>query len=723
MKKILTIASLFSFFLLFSQNNIAKRVQSLQSEKAIFKNFKVLNVTQDLPSNAINTVVSNATFANIDLNAVNQIVASKPKTIELDIPYNNEILKIELYQVDLFAEGFHVDSDKSQNISYEKGVYYRGIVKGDYTSIASFNFFNNEFNGVVSATGLSNVVVGKLDKSNNIENYIVYADQNLKISNDFQCAVKDDGSEHSNETHSDAGKDANSTRCVTMYFELDYNLYTSNGSNTTTTTNWLTSVFNNVQTLYTNDGITISLKSMFIWTTQDPYSGTGSSDYLYQFNSIRPVFDGDLGQLLGIDPGGLGGVAVGINGLCSQNNFSYSDVTFSYNTVPTYSFTIMVIAHEFGHLLGSRHTHACSWNGNNTSIDGCGQQAGYTEGNCATGPIPSTTDKGTIMSYCHLVSGVGINFNNGFGPQPTTRILNAVNNGQCLSTDCINTCINTIASVTMISVTPTSAQISWPITSGYSSWQVAVYLFGGSPTSFTTVTTNTFTANGLIPNSYYVVEVRPTCTTGLVSSSRELIFVTSTNYCAGTTISDTGGVTGNYTNEENSVRVMIPQTAGQAITLSFSAFSLELDYDYIYVHNGNSTNAELMNVGGSTGTTIPGPFTSTAPDGSLTLRFFSDQGVVDSGFVANTSCATLGLSSNSIIDFTYYPNPTTDVVNIISKTTITSVAVYNVAGQLLYNKKLNDLTTAVDIASFAKGAYFFKLLFDEKEVNFKVLKM
>lgn len=723
MKKLLTIASLFSFCLLFAQNNVGKRIKEIENQKADFKNFQVLNVSQDLPTDDVTNVVSNATFANINLNNVNQIVANKLDAIEIDIPYNGEILKIELYKVDLFAQGFHVDSDKNSNLDYEKGVYYRGILKGDYTSTASFNFFNNEFNGVVSAASVSNLVVGKMDKQNNVNNYIVYADQNLKISNNFQCAVKDDGIDHSNETSTDANKDVNSTRCVTMYFELDYNLYTSNGSNTTTTTNWMTSVFNNVQTLYTNDGITISLKSMFIWTTQDPYSGTGSSDYLYQFNSVRPVFDGDVGQLLGIDPGGLGGVAVGINGLCSQNNFSYSDVSFSYNTVPTYSFTIMVIAHEFGHLLGSRHTHACSWNGNNTAIDGCGQQAGYTEGNCATGPIPSTTEKGSIMSYCHLISGVGINFNNGFGPQPASRILNAVNSGQCLSTDCINTCINTIATVSIVSVTPTTAQISWPVTSGYSSWQVAVYPFGGSPLVFNTVTTNSYSASGLVPNTYYVVEVRPTCTTGLVSSSREVIFVTSTNYCAGTTISDTGGVSGNYTNEENSIRVMIPQTTGQAITLTFSAFSLELDYDYVYIHNGNSTSAELMNPGGSTGTTIPGPFTSTSPDGSLTLRFFSDQGVVDSGFVANTSCATLGLNANSIIDFTYYPNPTNDIVNIISKTSISSVAVYNVAGQLLLNTKPNDLSTTVDIAAFAKGTYFFKLKFEDQEVNFKVLKM
>jgi hypothetical protein len=95
-----------------------------------------------------------------------------------------------------------------------------------------------------------------------------------------------------------------------MYFEIDNNLYTSNGSSTTQTTNWMTSVFNNVQTLFSNDEITTSLKSLFIWTTQDPYEGIGtsSSAYLFKFNEVRPVFNGDVGQLVGIDPGGLGGI-------------------------------------------------------------------------------------------------------------------------------------------------------------------------------------------------------------------------------------------------------------------------------------------------------------------------------------------------------------------------------------------------------------------------------
>ena len=87
----------------------------------------------------------------------------------------------------------------------------------------------------------------------------------------------------------------------------------------------------------------------------------------------------------------------------------------------------MVVTHEMGHLIGSRHTHACVWNGNNTAIDGC---EGQTEGSCSLPGYPS--GGGTIMSYCHLQS-VGINFNNGFGTQPGNVIRNTVANANCLT--------------------------------------------------------------------------------------------------------------------------------------------------------------------------------------------------------------------------------------------------------------------------------------------------
>ncbi len=726
MKKIFTIASLFSFVFLFAQNEVAKKIQELEASRVVFRPFTVLTVSQNKPDENINKVVTDATLATIKTTVVNDIVANKYEFIELSFPYNGSIVKLDLYKVNLFAEGFHVDTDKAKNIAYEKGVHYRGIVKGDYNSVASFNFFPNELNGVASNNELNNLVIGKLDKINNVNDYIVYSDSKMQIGSGFECSYKDDESLHNDEP-TIANREVNSLKCVTMYFEIDYNLFQLNGSDTATTTNWMTSVFNNVQSLYNADDITISLKSMFIWTTQDPYEGIGTSsvDYLYKFNEVRPVFDGDLGQLLGNDPGGLGGVAVGINGLCSQNNFSYSDIdTITVENIPTYSWTIQVITHEFGHLLGSRHTHACAWNGNNTAIDGCGQQAGFNEGNCPQAPIPSTTEKGTIMSYCHLISGVGVNFSNGFGSQPRNTILNAVNNGPCLSTDCINTCINTVSSISINNVGLDTATISWIDSSTFTAWKVRAYPFGATPGSWITVTTNNYVVNGLNPNSYYVVEISPSCTAGLEIGGRRLIFVTAANFCSGIQFTDSGGPTGNYTNMETVIRTIIPDVANNNIVLTFSAFSLEVDYDYLYVYNGNSTAAPLMNPGGSTGTTIPGPFVSSATDGSLTVRFYSDQGVIDTGFIATISCLpNLNTISNNYIDFSYYPNPSNGKVTINSKTAINQIQVYNVTGQLLLDKNLNETTTNVDISAFAQGTYFFKLKFDgDKEANFKVLR-
>lgn len=726
MKKIFTIASLFSFVFLFAQNEVAKKIQELEASRVVFRPFTVLTASQNKPDENINKVVTDATLATIKTTVVNDIVANKYEFIELSFPHNGSIVKLDLYKVNLFAEGFHVDTDKAKNIAYEKGVHYRGIVKGDYNSVASFNFFPNELNGVASNIELNNLVIGKLDKINNVNDYIVYSDSKMQFGSGFECSYKDDESLHNDEP-TIANREVNSLKCVTMYFEIDYNLFQLNGSDTATTTNWMTSVFNNVQSLYNADDITISLKSMFIWTTQDPYEGIGTSsvDYLYKFNEVRPVFDGDLGQLLGNDPGGLGGVAVGINGLCSQNNFSYSDIdTITVENIPTYSWTIQVISHEFGHLLGSRHTHACAWNGNNTAIDGCGQQAGFSEGNCPQAPIPSTTVKGTVMSYCHLISGVGVNFSNGFGSQPRNAILNAINNGPCLSTDCINTCINTISSVSINNIGMDTATISWIDSGTFTAWKVRVYPFGATPGSWITVTTNNYVVNGLNSNSYYVTEISPSCTAGLEIGGRRLIFVTAANFCSGIQFTDSGGPTGNYTNMETVIRTIIPDVANNNIVLTFSAFSLEVDYDYLYVYDGNSTAAPLMNLGGSTGTTIPGPFVSSATDGSLTVRFYSDQGVIDTGFIATISCSpNLNINSNNYIDFNYYPNPSNGKVTINSKTAINQIQVYNVTGQLLLDKNLNETTTNVDISAFAQGTYFFKLKFDgDKEANFKVLR-
>jgi hypothetical protein len=702
----------------FSQQEIAKKIMQLNASNTVFTPFTVLESTAYSPSTAVSAVVEKANYARLNPSGLTAILAQKKEFIELSIPYQNETITVQLYKINPFANGFHLDSDSQKYIAYTPGLYYRGAIKNNPNSVVSFNFFDNELNGIISSNELGNVVVGKLENSST---YIVYSDSDLKVLHDFKCTAK----ESATLTSPTIGNaQPSSARCVTIYFEIDFDLYEANDSNTTTTTNWMTSAFNNVQTLFANDGISIAIKNIFIWTTQDPYDGIGtsSSDYLYKFNEVRPVFDGDVGQLVGIDPGGLGGVAVTINGLCSQDNFSYSDVTTSFSTVPTYSWTIQVISHEFGHLLGSPHTHGCYWNGDDTAIDGCGQQAGYSEGDCPQAPIPSSAVKGTIMSYCHLTNA-GISFSNGFGPQPAALILSTVNGSTCLSTDCINTCINTVSSIEVNNSGSTSAEVTWSDTSN-STWELSISTFTTEPINWFTVTSNSYTFTDLTPNTFYRIRVRPVCGFGLEAPNRQTVFATGADYCNGIILTDTGGVEADYSDSETYVRVLIPNLPNKKIQLTFNSFDLELDWDYLYIYDGNSTSAPDLSDGGFTGNTIPGPFESSAADGSLTLKFTSDAYVVTPGYEATVACLNnLGTTEfESLIDFTYAPNPTTGKVNIQSKTAFSQLTVTDVMGHVLMQKSKTSLEDQLDLSGFASGTYLVSLQFESQKVHFKVVK-
>ena len=726
MKKYFFIAVVLNFFSINAQNKIAEKVAELQTLNASFKSISVLIPSENAITNEINKVVENATLATANLDKINEIVTNQYDYLTLEIPYQNETISVHLYKVNPFLEGFHVDTDKGKNISYEKGVYYRGIINGKPNSVASFNFFNGEFNGIVSSAAIGNLVIGKLDKPNNQKEYIVYSDTKMKVFNQFECHTK----EGTITNKSIKKSNSNSDKCVAIYFEIDTNLFQENNSDTTITSNWMTSIFNNVQTLYYNDGISVGLKSIFIWTDPDPYEniGTTSGDYLFAFRSNTVVFDGDVGMLVGIDPGGLGGVAF-LDTICTSINYSYSDLNgISVATFPTFSWTVEVITHEFGHSLGSPHTHACFWNGNNTVIDGCGTQAGYPDnssGECTSiGPIPSTDEKGTIMSYCHLISEVGISFNNGFGPQPAAYIRNNVNNKTCLSSDCVSSCPNTVTAITASNITNNSVDITWSDIGSTALWEVAVTPFSALTDVWNTVTTPSYAAIELTPNTYYNIKVRPLCN-GIEPAIREKVFATSTdNFCNSVPFTDTGGTTNNYSDMQSWVRTMTPYDIGLKLSVTFLNFSLENNYDYLYVYDGSDVFSPDLSSGGFTGTFVPDPINSTAADGSLTFKFTSDEAIVDYGWDAIITCTgTLGIANSNYLDYSYYPNPTNGKIIITSKDTITDVAVYTIAGQLLLNQKNNGLTTSVDVSKFATGTYFFKLKFNEKEANFKVLKM
>lgn len=360
-----------------------------------------------------------------------ELIHKTPESFTLSLPGNaRSPLEVELVRVNLFSEDFKVRTSQSPTpVEVETGLHYRGIIKGQATSMATVSIFENEVRGLFSSDELGNLVLGKLPpsqgRSPKTENYILYDDRPVAARQDFDCGTPDDGPSYTTDelSYTTVGRDAND--CVRVYFEVDNDIFRDKG-NVSKVTDYVTGLFNEVAALYTNENVNLIISEIFIWDSASPYTGNSSGALLSQFQNYRKSFNGEIGQLLSYQASG--GIAV-LSGLChpySWARLSFASINRTYNTVPSYSFTVMVVAHELGHLLGSQHTHACVWNGNNTAIDGC---AGFTEGNCGNPGKPS--NGGTIMSYCHITS-TGINFSQGFGPQPGSVIRSRVAQASCM---------------------------------------------------------------------------------------------------------------------------------------------------------------------------------------------------------------------------------------------------------------------------------------------------
>lgn len=407
-------------------------------EKAAQAKFKVydnlLTASTDFNFGLIKKEVSKAKIYDFNKAKAEEIIAQSNDLISIVI--NNEIT-LDLYkEVEAFSSLSIQTSDGNPiDVNALKAVFYRGIIKGNENSLVSISIFENEISGFIS-NDKGNLVLGKLKSSNEM---ILYHDKDLYDKPVFNCEMPDSPLDANEiENYQNILPNGLTNNCVRLYFETEFDIFQNLG-NTVNVANYVTNLYNQLGTLYANDGISTMLSQIVIWNTVDPYTATTSSALLSQFQSQTSAINGNLGQLLTFRSVG-GGIAAGFNGICNSNVDSSlcvsGNLTNTIVQIPAYSWNVFVVSHEFGHLFGSRHTHACVWNGNNTAIDSCSD---YTEGGCALPGYPS--GGGTIMSYCHR-QPVGINFNLGFGPQPRAVITNNVIAGACLTT-CIP-CLNDV---------------------------------------------------------------------------------------------------------------------------------------------------------------------------------------------------------------------------------------------------------------------------------------
>jgi hypothetical protein len=411
--------------------------------------------TRQLPSR-INNVIAEKQVLSLQKSASIALYNQAPANFSLNLPLATnhpvklKLIKEDINSIDDFSYGIiDIDGPKA-NAGVLKGLHYRGYVNGDSSSIAAFSVFAN---GEVMCLFSGKEGNFNLGKAGSVPGeYILFNSKSMKAPLGFSCGTSQLPVIESQSTEPNAPlrtQELPSIICkkVRMYWEADYKLYSNNFLfDLTGTANYLSGFFNQVAVMFLNEGIRIELTDLYIWTTPDSYNISTSSDGLASFKSrwnfLGNNFKGDLAVLIDGAPTNNGGTAYLLkNSFCNRSfTYGYANVYGSYNEIPTYSWDVYVVTHEMGHLMGSDHTHWCGWGtgagGTCGAIDDCyTTEAGASCLSCGAttsiNPFAPAGFGGTVMSYCHLVGGVGITLASGFGPLPQNAIRTTVTNANC----------------------------------------------------------------------------------------------------------------------------------------------------------------------------------------------------------------------------------------------------------------------------------------------------
>jgi hypothetical protein len=314
------------------------------------------------------------------------------------------------------------------------------------------------------------------------------------------------------------------------------------------------------------------------------------------------------------------------------------------------------------------------------------------------------------------------------------------------------TCIDP-STIAVANLLETSADLSWTENGTATAWNVELVdvTAGGTATGTPTASTaaTSYSAAGLTGDNSYEFYVQADCAAGGLSAwvgpfTFTTPYVAVAPDCTNGTFLDTGGASGDYSTGENTTFTICPTNAGEAVTVTFTAFSTENNgaascYDGLTIHDGPDNTAITIDppAGGAvwcwdrddavptgTGDLQGMAITSSDASGCLTFVFTSDGSVNREGWEATVSCAVVGLDDFSSENFTYYPNPVNNNILVLnSQNTIQNISVSNMVGQNVLEISPNSTTHVLQMDNLKSGLYFVKVKVDGgAEKTFKIIK-
>lgn len=424
-----------------------------------FKDFLLFEIADQSDSRALNEFVTEATFLTLDQKNLNRIISEQSENINLVLPIDeNTNVTLQLTKNDVVSPDFRFVAMETQNdIPFQSlGIHYKGVIEGK-ESLVAISIFPDHVMGVISdEAGNWNLGSIKDNNGNYTNNYIFYNDKfmivrpNMKCHldgrygygndklNEFDLQLEQMKEKYQNEFLTDNP----AVTPMKAFFVADYSFWQATGGNGQQIIDYIVGFFNAVKILYQNENIPFQIASIAGYTSPDPMLVTSDTWYALKIFAAQiqnQMQGGHIAHLLSLRQEYGGGIASGIGTLCkpynpadSSGSYCLSGVEPTYNNFPNYSFTVLIVTHEMGHNMGSRHTHACVWpqpgGGSIGPIDTCvitGENSTFSGFPGACIPVAPQQGcvlaaPGTIMSYCHFCQTN--NFLLGFGPFPGDTI-------------------------------------------------------------------------------------------------------------------------------------------------------------------------------------------------------------------------------------------------------------------------------------------------------------
>jgi hypothetical protein len=305
-------------------------------------------------------------------------------------------------------------------------------------------------------------------------------------------------------------------------------------------------------------------------------------------------------------------------------------------------------------------------------------------------------------------------------------------------------------------ITDSSVDLTWDEASNASNgYIVTLFLAGDIPgvdppvgTEMVPFGTNNVVFTGLMENVDYDAYIDSDCDTDGIAAAAIIYFSTGLPLltCEDQFI-DSGGVNGNYQNNESRVITILPENPGEGVTITFTHVNIESTpggngnqdgcYDFLTIYDGPDTLSPVLaqtlcgeESGAGDQPSVPtsilsvgDSFSATNPDnGALTVAVSSDGSSTRSGWVADVTCALLSIDEFAASGFNYYPNPTTGQLSIGAKQTIEAIVLFNILGQQILEIRPNALNTTLDLSSLKTGTYIMKSTINGASYTHKVIK-